>query len=78
MTQRLGPCPQNCPDRYANEHETCHSTCHSTCQRYMRYKLTKLFEGKQRAKAIDEIGFNRDVRKAVEKKHERKIRYDNR
>ena len=28
MTQRLGPCPQNCPDRYANEHETCHSTCH--------------------------------------------------
>lgn len=40
MTQRLGPCPQNCPDRYANERET----CHSTCQRYMRYKLTKLLE----------------------------------
>ena len=63
MTQRLGPCPQNCPDRHANEHET----CHSTCQRYMRYKLTKLLESKQRAKAIDEVGFHRDVRKAVEK-----------
>lgn len=74
MTQRLGPCPQNCPDRYANEHET----CHSTCQRYMRYKLTKLLEGKQRAKAIDEVGFHRYVRKAVEKRRERKIRYDNR
>ena len=49
MTQRLGPCPQNCQDRYANEHET----CHSTCQRYMRYKLTKLLEGKQRMKAVD-------------------------
>ena len=44
----------------------------------MRYKLTKLLEGKQRAKAIDEVGFYRDVRKAVEKKRERKIRYDNR
>jgi hypothetical protein len=44
----------------------------------MRYKLTKLLEGKQRAKAIDEVGFHRDVRKAVEKKHKRKIRYDNR
>lgn len=74
MTQRLGPCPQNCPNRYANEHDT----CHSTCQRYMRYKLTKLLESKQRMKAVDEVGFHRDVRKAVEKKHERKIRYDNR
>lgn len=55
-----------------------HETCHSTCQRYMRYKLTKLLEGKQRAKAIDEVGFHRDVRKAVEKRRERKIRYDNR
>ena len=44
----------------------------------MRYKLTKLLESKQRAKAIDEVGFYRDVRKAVEKKRERKIRYDNR
>lgn len=74
MTQRPGPCPQNCPDRHVNEHET----CHSTCQRYMRYKLTKLLEGKQRAKAIDEVGFHRDVRRAVEKKRERKIRHDNR
>lgn len=64
MTQRLGPCPPNCPDRYVNEHET----CHSTCQRYMRYKLTKLLESKQRMKAVDEVGFHRDVRKAVEKK----------
>lgn len=62
------------PYYYANEHET----CHSTCQRYMRYKLTRLLEGKQRAKAIDEVGFHRDVRKAVEKKRKRKIRYDNR
>ena len=67
-------CPRECPGRYADER----GTCHSTCQRYMRYELTKLLEGKQRAKAIDEIGFNRDVRKAVEKKRERKIRYDNR
>lgn len=51
MTQRLGPCPQNFPDRYANEHET----CHSTCQRYMRYKLTKLLEGKQRAKGRSDM-----------------------
>ena len=70
MTQRLGPCPQNCPDRYANEHET----CHSTCQRYMRYKLIKLLEGKQRAKAIDEVGFWRDVGKNLRKKSERKAK----
>lgn len=70
MTQRLGPCPQNCPDRYANERET----CHSTYQRYMRYKLTKLLEGKQRAKAIDEVGFWRDVGKNLRKKSERKAK----
>lgn len=72
MMQR--PCPPNCPCRYANEQET----CHSTCQRYMRYKLTKLLESKQRMKAVDEVGFHRDVRQAVKRKHERKIRYDNR
>ena len=44
----------------------------------MRYKLTRLLEGKQRMKAVDEVGFHRDVRKAVEKRHERKIRRDNR
>lgn len=71
MTQRLGPCPQNCPDRYANEHET----CHSTCQTYMRYKLMRLLMNKQRMKAVDEVGFHRDVRQAVKRKHERKIRY---
>lgn len=70
MTQRLGPCPQNCPDRYANERET----GHSTCQRYMRYKLTRLLEGKQRAKAIDEVGFWRDVGKNLRKKSERKAK----
>lgn len=70
MTQHLGPCPQNCPDRYANEHKT----CHSTCQRYMRYKLTKLLESKQRAKAIDEVGFWRDVGKNLRKKIERKAK----
>lgn len=70
MTQRLGSCPQNCPDRYANEHET----YHSTCQRYMRYKLTKLLEGKQREKAIDEVGFHRDVGKNLRKKSERKAK----
>lgn len=70
MTQRLGPCPQNCQDRYANERET----CHSTCQRYMRYKLTKLLEGKRRAKAIDEVGFWRDVGKNLRKKIERKAK----
>nr|DAG84508.1 MAG TPA: hypothetical protein [Caudoviricetes sp.] len=70
MTHRPGPCPQNCPDRYVNEHET----CHSTCQRYMRYKLTKLLEGKQRAKTIDEVGFWRDVGKNLRKKSERKAK----
>lgn len=74
MTQRLGPCPQNCPDRYANEHET----CHSTCQTYMRYKLMRLLMNKQRMKAVDEVGFHRDVRQAVKRKHERKIGYNNR
>lgn len=74
MTQRLGPCPQNCPDRYANEHET----CHSTCQTYMRYKLMRLLMNKQRMKAVDEVGFHCDVRQAVKRKHERKIRYNNR
>ena len=70
MTQRLGPCPQNCPDRYANEHET----CHSTCQSYMRYKLTKFLEGKQRMKAVDEVGFWSDVGKNLRKKSERKAK----
>lgn len=51
-----------------------HETCHSTCQRYMRYKLTKLLESKQRAKAIDEVGFWRDVGKNLRKKSERKAK----
>jgi hypothetical protein len=40
----------------------------------MRYKLTKLLEGKQRAKAIDEVGFWRDVGKNLRKKSERKAK----
>ena len=33
----------------------------------MRYKLMRLLMNKQRMKAVDEVGFHRDVRKAVEK-----------
>ena len=55
-------CPRECPRRSVS--------CHNGCQTYMRYK--------QRMKAVDEVGFHRDVRKAVEKRRERKIRYDNR
>ena len=61
-------CPRECPRRSVS--------CHNVCQTYMRYKLMRLLMNKHRAKAIDEIGFNRDVRKAVEKKRERKIRDD--
>ena len=67
-------CPRECPGRYADER----GTCHSGCQTYIRYKLMRLLMNKQRMKAVDEVGFHRDVRKAVEKKHERKIRRDNR
>ena len=51
-------------------------SCHNGCQTYMRYKLMRLLMNKQRMKAVDEVGFHRDVRKAVEKIRERKIRYD--
>lgn len=61
-TQRF-PCPPNCPKRSVS--------CHKECQAYIRYKLLRLLENKRRARIIDEIGFHRDVRKAVEKKHER-------
>jgi hypothetical protein len=40
----------------------------------MRYKLTKLLEGKQRMKAVDEVGFWRDVGKNLRKKSERKAK----
>ena len=51
-------------------------SCHNGCQTYMRYKLMRLLMNKQRMKAVDEVGFHRDVRQAVKRKHERKIRYD--
>lgn len=63
-------CPRECPRRSVS--------CHNGCQTYMRYKLMRLLMNKQRMKAVDEVGFHRAVRRAVEKKHERKIRYDNR
>lgn len=63
-------CPRECPQRSVS--------CHNECQTYIRYKLMRLLMNKQRMKAVDEVGFHRDVRKAVEKKHERKIRRDNR
>lgn len=40
----------------------------------MRYKLTKLLEGKQCMKAVDEVGFWRDVGKNLRKKSERKAK----
>lgn len=67
---QVNPCVQNCPQRSVS--------CHKGCQTYMRYKLMRLLMNKQRAKVIDEVGFHRDVRQAVKRKHERKIRYDNR
>jgi hypothetical protein len=42
----------------------------------MRYKLMRLLMNKQRMKAVDEVGFHRDVRQAVKRKHEKKIRHD--
>ena len=59
-------CPRGCPQRSVSRH--------NGCQTYMRYKLTRLLMNKQRMKAVDEVGFHRDVRQAVKRKHERKIR----
>ena len=61
-------CPRECPRRSVS--------CHNWCQTYMRYKLMRLLMNKQRMKAVDEVGFHRDVLQAVKRKHERKIRYD--
>lgn len=61
-TQRF-PCPENCPQRSV--------LCHTDCKAYIKYKLIRQLEIRRRARIIDEIGFHRDVRKAVEKKQER-------
>ena len=53
-------CPRECPRRSVS--------CHNGCQTYMRYKLMRLLMNKH------EVGFHRDVRQAVKRKHERKIR----
>ena len=62
----LSCCPRECLQRSVS--------CHNGCQTYMRYKLMRLLMNKQRMKAVDEVGFHRDVRQAVKRKHERKIR----
>lgn len=59
-------CPRECPRRSVS--------CHNGYQTYMRYKLMRLLMNKQRMKAVDEVGFHRDVRQAVKRKYERKIR----
>lgn len=59
-------CPRECPQRSVS--------CHNGCQTYMRYKLMRLLMNKQRAKAIDEVGFWRDVGKNLRKKSERKAK----
>ena len=59
-------CPRECPQRSVS--------CRNGCQTYMRYKLMRLLMNKQRMKAVDEVSFHRDVRQAVKRKHERKIR----
>lgn len=59
-------CPRECPQRSVS--------CHNGCQTYMRYKLMRLLMNKQRMKAVDEVGFWRDVGKNLRKKSERKAK----
>lgn len=59
-------CPRECPRRSVS--------CHNGCQTYMRYKLMRLLMNKQRMKAVDEVGFHRDVGKNLRKKSERKAK----
>lgn len=59
-------CPRECPRRSVS--------CHNGCQTYMRYKLMRLLMNKQRMKAVDEVGFWRDVGKNLRKKSERKAK----
>lgn len=63
---QVNPCGQNCPQRSVS--------CHNRCQTYMRYKLMRLLMNKQRMKAVDEVGFWRDVGKNLRKKSERKAK----
>lgn len=67
-------CPMECPGRYADER----GTCHSTCKRYRDYCRQREDELQRKAKAMDALYFYHEVRQAVKRKHERKIRYDNR
>ena len=67
-------CPRECPGRYADER----GTCHSTCKRYRDYCRQREDELQRKAKAMDALYFYHDVRQAVKRKHERKIRYENR
>lgn len=59
-------CPRECPQRSVS--------CHNGCQTYMRYKLMRLLMNKQCMKAVDEVGFWRDVGKNLRKKSERKAK----
>lgn len=65
-------CPRGCPERYADER----GTCHSTCKRYRDYCRQREDELQCKAKAMDALYFYHEVRQAVKRKHERKIRYD--
>ena len=64
------PCEQNCPQRSV--------LCHAGCEAYNEYHKQREAEMKRRAQKADEAGFYHEARQAVKRKHERKIRYDNR
>ena len=63
-------CPRGCPERYADER----GTCHSTCERYRDYCRQREDELQRKATAMDALYFYHEVRQAVKRKHERKIR----
>lgn len=63
-------CPRECPQRSV--------LCHAGCEAYNEYHKQREAEMKRRAQKADEAGFYHEVRQAVKRKHERKIRYDNR
>lgn len=67
---QLNPCVQDCPKRSA--------LCHAGCEAYNEYHKQREAENSRRAKEADKAGFFHDVRQAVKRKHERKIRRDNR
>ena len=64
-------CPRECPQRSVS--------CHNGCEAYNdEYHKQREAEMKRRAQKADEAGFYHEARQAVKRKHERKIRYDNR